>query len=100
MRTPQPESKEDFIQPVPQGVEAWSENIFFFPFDYGKKVGIFSHLGRSFQDPHLWREYIHVLLPGGRALLSKSFGTLRQAGSVSARWGWRCLGACSMQACR
>ena len=74
MQTPQPESKEDFIQPVPQGVEAWSENIFFFPFDYGKKVGIFSHLGRSFQDPHLWREYVHVLLPGGRALLSKSFG--------------------------
>lgn len=66
--------KEDFIEPVPEGVEAWSENIFFFPFDYAKKIGIYSHLGRSFQSPHLWREYIHVLLPDGRALLSKSYG--------------------------
>ena len=74
MQTPQPESKEDLVQPVPDGVEAWSENIFFFPFDYTQQIGIFSHMGRSFQDPHLWREVIHVLLPGGRALVSKSFG--------------------------
>jgi hypothetical protein len=74
MRVPQPESKEDLVQAVPEGVPAWSENIFFFPFDYEKQIGIFSHLGRSFQDPHLWREYVHVLLPGGRALLTKSFG--------------------------
>ena len=74
MRTPQPDGTEDLVHPVPEGVEAWSENIFFFPFDYAQQIGIFCHLGRSFQSPHLWREYIHVLLPDGRALLSKSFG--------------------------
>jgi hypothetical protein len=55
-------------------VSNWSENLFFLPCDHDKQVGAALHLGRSAQDPALWREYVHVFLPGGRVLAAKVFG--------------------------
>jgi hypothetical protein len=73
MRMTVPSSNDHVIR-VPEGVDGWSENLFFFPFDYEQKVGAAMHLGRSGQDPHFWREFVYVFLPGGRAVVAKSFG--------------------------
>ena len=61
-----PEQPSDLIVPPVPGVENWSENLFFLPYDHVKQVGAAMHLGRSAQDPGIWREYLHVFLPGGR----------------------------------
>jgi hypothetical protein len=65
---------DDHVIRVPEGIDAWSENLFFFPFDYQQSIGAAMHLGRSGQDPHFWREFVYVMLPGGRALVAKNFG--------------------------
>jgi len=65
---------DDHVIRVPEGIDSWSENLFFFPYDYQQGIGAAMHLGRSGQDPHFWREFVYVLLPGGRALVAKSFG--------------------------
>ena len=58
----------------PAGIDAWSENLFFLPFDAEREIGMAMHLGRSGQDPAFWREFVHVYLPDGQALVAKSFG--------------------------
>lgn len=68
------EQPSDLIVPPMSGVGYWSENLFFLPYDHAKQVGMAMHMGRSAQDPHIWREYLHVFLPGGRVLASKVFG--------------------------
>jgi hypothetical protein len=73
-RSPMPERPSDLIVPPMPGVANWSENLFFLPYDHRQQVGAAMHLGRSAQDPAIWREYLHVFLPGGRVLASKVFG--------------------------
>ena len=67
-------SGSDLVLPPASGVAHWSENLFFLPYDHQRQVGAAMHMGRSAQDPALWREYLHVFLPGGRVLASKLFG--------------------------
>jgi hypothetical protein len=69
-----PQQPGDLIVPPIPGVANWSENLFFLPYDHAKQAGAAMHLGRSAQDPGIWREYLHVFLPGGRTLASKVFG--------------------------
>jgi hypothetical protein len=73
-RSLMPEQPSDLIVPPVPGVENWSENLFFLPYDHAKQVGAAMHMGRSAQDPGIWREYLHVFLPGGRVLAAKVFG--------------------------
>ena len=63
-----PQQPGDLIVPPMPGVANWSENLFFLPYDHVKQAGAAMHLGRSAQDPGIWREYLHVFLPGGRTL--------------------------------
>jgi hypothetical protein len=65
---------QDHVIRVPEGIDKWSENIFFFPYDYEQNIGVAMHLGRSGQDANFWREFVYVLLPGGKALVAKGFG--------------------------
>lgn len=65
---------DDHVIRVPEGIESWSENLFFFPYDYQQRIGVAMHLGRSGQDPRFWREFVYVYLPDGKALAAKGFG--------------------------
>jgi hypothetical protein len=67
-------ASDDLVIPPLPGVEGWSENLFFFPYDSKQGVAISSHVGRSSQDPNLWREFLQILLPGGRNVVFKGFG--------------------------
>lgn len=68
------EPHDDHVIRPPDGIEGWSENLFFLPFDFQQGIGVAMHLGRSGQDPAFWREFIHIYLPGGEAVVAKSFG--------------------------
>jgi len=64
----------DHVIRVPEGIDKWSENLFFFPFDFEQGIGATMHLGRSGQDPHFWREFVYIFLPDGKAVCAKGFG--------------------------
>jgi len=84
--------ENDLVVEPPPGVEGWSENFFFHPYDHVQNIGLALHMGRSAQDPWMWREIIYVYLPDGQALAAKSFGRRETpAGPTAANLSFECL---------
>lgn len=65
---------DDHVIRVPDGVDGWSENLFFLPYDFEKNIGVAMHRGRSREDPRFWREFTNIYLPDGKLLTAKAFG--------------------------
>jgi hypothetical protein len=53
---------------------AWRENFCFDGYDAVRDIGFWLHMGRWSLDPSLWREQVHLMLPGGRLVVARSFG--------------------------
>lgn len=53
---------------------AWRENFCFDGYDAVREIGFWVHLGRWSLDPSLWREQVHLMLPGGRLVVARGFG--------------------------
>lgn len=66
--------RTDLLAEVPDGVEGWSENMFFQFWDHEQGVGLWCHIGRVRLDPTLWRACLALYLQNGELLVSRSFG--------------------------
>lgn len=58
----------------PEGVPGWSENMFIQFWDPEHGTGMWSHVGRTFDDPTLIRAVLAVYVQHGELLVSRSFG--------------------------
>ncbi|GAA0604134.1 hypothetical protein GCM10009547_02390 [Sporichthya brevicatena] len=85
---------EDLTHAIPSGVDLWSENYFFGWYDPQAEVGLWNHLGRTPHDPTTWRGLITVYLPGGKLLMSRTYGrgpqTPGESGPSNGTLSFRC----------
>jgi hypothetical protein len=79
------------IATVPD-VPLWSENYCFDGYDPESGVGFWLHVGRSSQDPRLWREQVYVSLSHGVQLVRKAYGAMRvESGAGAAGLTFSCI---------
>ncbi len=66
----------DLLHGVPIDVPGgWSETMFFHIWSPAQEVGVFIHCGRWPDDPDLWWAQVIAMLPDGRLLVDRSWGT-------------------------
>ncbi|MCW3039949.1 MAG: hypothetical protein JWM31_1854, partial [Solirubrobacterales bacterium] len=66
--------RDDLLHAVPEGVEHWSETMYFHVWDPHAGAGVFVHVGRWPGDLELWWAQVIALLPGGELLVDRSWG--------------------------
>ena len=73
-------------------VPLWSENYCFDGYDPDAGIGFWLHVGRSSQDPRLWREQIYMTLRDDVHLVRKNYGCLPvESGAGAAALRFSCL---------
>jgi len=60
------------LKPVDE--KNWTEHYVFFGYDPQQQFGMFLHVGRLVEAPHIWRSVMQIYLPGEELLVAKTYG--------------------------